>query len=200
MAWCLTAPSHYLNHCWLMIKCVLCHYYNNSPQWSCTVMPNAYNGISDHWQFHCLFNSLFRLASKIHQSSILLTICAVNSQVTSGFPSQRASVSMPWCYHDGSCLVVFVHFYMHFSWVVQLVLLAGYQHPWHYSDVIMGAIAPQITSLTTVYSDADQRKHQSSVSLAFVWGFCRGPVNSPRKRTVMRKMFPLDDVLMSLTM
>ena len=44
----------------------------------------------------------------------------------------------------------------------------------HYSDVIMGAMASQITSLTivysTVYSDADQRKHQSSVSLAFVRG------------------------------
>ena len=38
----------------------------------------------------------------------------------------------------------------------------------------MGAITSQITSLTIVYSivysDADQRKHQSSVSLAFVWG------------------------------
>ena len=36
----------------------------------------------------------------------------------------------------------------------------------------MGAIASQITSLTIVYSninsDADQRKHQSSASLAFV--------------------------------
>ena len=44
----------------------------------------------------------------------------------------------------------------------------------HYSDVIMGAIASQITSLTivysTVYSGADQRKHQSSPSLAFVTG------------------------------
>ena len=41
-----------------------------------------------------------------------------------------------------------------------------------YGDVIMGAIASQITSRTivysTVYSDADQRKHQSSASLAFV--------------------------------
>ena len=41
----------------------------------------------------------------------------------------------------------------------------------HYGDVIMGAIASQVTSLTivysTVYSDADQRKHQSSASLAF---------------------------------
>ena len=36
----------------------------------------------------------------------------------------------------------------------------------------MGAIASQITSLTivysNVYSDADQRKHQSSASMAFV--------------------------------
>ena len=36
----------------------------------------------------------------------------------------------------------------------------------------MGTMASQITSLTivysTVYSDADQRKHQSSASLAFV--------------------------------
>ena len=47
----------------------------------------------------------------------------------------------------------------------------------HYGDVIMGAIASEITSLTivysTVYSDADQRKHQSSVPLAFVWGIHR---------------------------
>ena len=47
----------------------------------------------------------------------------------------------------------------------------------HYDDVIMGAIASQITSLTVVYSivysDSDQRKHQSSTSLAFVWGIHR---------------------------
>ena len=43
----------------------------------------------------------------------------------------------------------------------------------HYNDVIMTTIASQITSLTVVYSivysGADQRKHQSSASLAFVW-------------------------------
>ena len=52
----------------------------------------------------------------------------------------------------------------------------------HYSDVIMGTIVSQIPSLTifysTVYSDADQRRHQSSASLAFVWGIHRGPLNS----------------------
>ena len=54
----------------------------------------------------------------------------------------------------------------------------------------MGTMASQITSLTivysTVYSGADQRKHQSSASLAFVWGIHRGPVNSPHKWPVTR--------------
>ena len=70
----------------------------------------------------------------------------------------------------------------------------------HYGNVTVGAIASQITSITivysTVYSDADQRKHQSSASLAFVWGIHRGPVNSPHKWPVTRKMFPFDDVIM----
>ena len=70
----------------------------------------------------------------------------------------------------------------------------------HYDDVIMSAIASQITSLTivysTVYPGADQRKHQSSASLAFVWEIHRGPVNSPHKWPVTRKMFPFDDVIM----
>ena len=70
----------------------------------------------------------------------------------------------------------------------------------HYGDVIMDAITSQITSLTIVYSivysDADQRKHQSSASLAFVRRIHRGPVNSPHKWPVTRKMFPFDDVIM----
>ena len=64
----------------------------------------------------------------------------------------------------------------------------------HYGDVIMGTVASQITSLTivysTVYSHADQRKHQSSALQAFVRGSHRGPVNSPHKWPVTRKMFP----------
>ena len=74
------------------------------------------------------------------------------------------------------------------------------QHLYHYDDVIMGAMASQITSVSivysTVYSDADERKHQSSASLAFVRGIHRGPVNSPHK--VTRKMFPFHDVIMWL--
>ena len=65
----------------------------------------------------------------------------------------------------------------------------------HYSDVIMGTMVSQITSLnivySTVYSGADQRKHQSSASLAFVRGIHRWPVNSPHKGPATWKCFHL---------
>ena len=48
----------------------------------------------------------------------------------------------------------------------------------------MGAMSPQITNLSivysTVYSGVDKKKHQSSASLAFVWGIHRWPVNIPQ--------------------
>ena len=69
----------------------------------------------------------------------------------------------------------------------------------HYNDVIMSAMASQITGVTTiystVYSDADQRKLQSSATLAFVMGIHQWPV-TPHKWPVTRKMFPFDDVFM----
>ena len=71
---------------------------------------------------------------------------------------------------------------------------------YHYNDVKMNAITSQITSLTivcsTVYSGTDQRKHQSSASLAIVRGIYLWPVNSPHKGPVTWKMFPFDEVIM----
>ena len=71
---------------------------------------------------------------------------------------------------------------------------------YHYDDFMMGPMASQITSLlivySTVYSGADQSKHQSSASLAFVWRIHQGQVNSPHKWPVTRKMFPFDDIIM----
>ena len=70
----------------------------------------------------------------------------------------------------------------------------------HYCDVIMGAMASPITSLTivysTIYSGADQRKHQSSASLAFVRRIHRSPVNSPHKWPIPRNKFPFKDGIM----
>ena len=67
----------------------------------------------------------------------------------------------------------------------------------------MNAMASKITSLTivysTVYSGADQRKHQSPAALAFVREIHRWPVNSPHKGPVTRKMFPFDDDIIDQT-
>ena len=96
------------------------------------------------------------------------------------------------------------------NWRVGMVVTDGLasadlQPPWwrgpvgshHYNDVIMSVIACYPTTVySAVYSGTDERKHQSSASLAFVWGIHRWPVNSSHKAPVTRKMFPFDDVIM----
>ena len=70
----------------------------------------------------------------------------------------------------------------------------------HSNDVIMDMMASQNTSLTivysTIYSGTNQRKHQSSPSVAFVMGIHRWPVNSTCKRASNTEMFPFDDVIL----
>ena len=65
----------------------------------------------------------------------------------------------------------------------------------------MSAMASQITGVSmvcsTVCSNANQRKHQSSAPLPFVRGINWCPVD-PHKRPVTRKMFPFDDIIMKL--
>ena len=72
----------------------------------------------------------------------------------------------------------------------------------HYSDVIMIAMTSQITGVPIVYSTVcsgtNQRKHQSSASLAFVMRIHRWLVNSSHKGPVKRKMLPFDEVVMDL--
>ena len=67
----------------------------------------------------------------------------------------------------------------------------------------MNDMVSQITILmivySTFYSGADQRKHQNSASLAFVWGIHRWPVDSLHKRPVTQKMFPFDNVTMLIS-
>ena len=65
----------------------------------------------------------------------------------------------------------------------------------------MSVMASQVTGVSivcSVGSDADQRRHQISTSLAFVWGIHRWPMNSPHKMPVTPKMFPFDNVIMDI--
>ena len=125
------------------------------------------------------------------------------------------------------CLATFIYNLMTSQWIAKFIRIlctsTSYANTWNVMSNFLYRFSPwrflrpvvswksiyienknntQITSLTTVYSsvysDADQRKHQSSASLAFVREIHRGPVNSPHKWPVTRKMFPFDDVIMNL--
>ena len=64
----------------------------------------------------------------------------------------------------------------------------------------MSVMASQVTGVSivcSVGSDADQKRHQISTSLAFVSGIQRWPMNSPHKMPVTPKMFPFDNVIMN---
>ena len=95
---------------------------------------------------------------------------------------------------SGPGLIVHPMKYAH-GYVCFVLLWFPYHVPCGYNcDVIMGLMSSPITSLTivysSVYSGADQRKSQSFVSLAFVRGIHRWPVNSQHKGSVTRKMVP----------
>ena len=80
-----------------------------------------------------------------------------------------------------------------------LFLCRHYLKQLRYNNVIMSAMASQITGILIIYSavclGADQRKHQSSTSLDFA-RVHRWAVNSPHKGPVTRKMFSFDDAIM----
>ena len=157
--------------------------------------------------------------------SALLAICAGNSLVPGEFPAQRPVTRSfdgffdmhpnkwlskqwrGWWFETPPCpLWRYRNDNKVVSW--PSYLYNGNPYTWkddlcikqHYGDIIMGVIASEIISLTIVYwaiySGTDQRKHQSSMSLAFMQGINRWPVNSPHKGPVTWKMFPFDDVIM----
>ena len=142
------------------------------------------DGVSNHQLHDCLLNRLFRRRSKKTPTLRVIGLCAGNSPVTSEFPAQRTSnadnVSIWWPHNVVRAPSVrsqssWQWFLTQWRLSVTVMLWVALRIPmWHYDDVIMGTMASQITSLNivylTVYSDADQRKHQSSASLAFVSG------------------------------
>ena len=118
--------------------------------------------------------------------SALLDLCEGNLRVTGEFPLQRP-VTRSFDVFIDLCLDKRLNKQSRSRWF-EMPSLSSLRHcsgvNWyandvivlviHYNDVIMDVLASQITSLTivclTVYSGGDQRKHQSSASLAFVTG------------------------------
>ena len=122
---------------------------------------NERDGVSNHQRLNCLLKRLFRRRSKKISKLRITGLCAGNSPVTGEFPTQRASNAEIFPSDD-------VIMGLKFHYVSKVAPDGDLPRQWlfHYDDVIMSAIASQITSLTvvyaTVYWGADQSKHQSS--------------------------------------
>ena len=88
----------------------------------------------------------------------------------------------------------------HFHRDTRILKNTSSRNPWYYINVIMSAMASQISSPSIVYanvcSGADHRKHKNYASLSCVKGIQPWPVNSPHKGPVTRKMVPFDDIIM----
>ena len=126
--------------------------------------------------------NIFCLESRIH-------LC---SRHTSAIPAYVIKTCLTWHAISRARYWRFVSPKLHVS------TYRNQQHCWwfhYYIDVIMTTMASQITSLTdvysTVYSDADQRKHQSSTSLAFEWVIHRDRWISHTKGQLRGKCFHL---------
>ena len=196
----------------------------------CQCRHSGDDGVSNHQPHDCLLNSLFRHISKKTSKLRVTGHCEGNPPVTGEFPAQRAVtrkmfpldesfwliLKYGWIYtmkyllstgcetttkqvmHNSAIGCILYRYVWELEWV-RITQGQGYSAI-HYSDVIMGAMASQMSSLTTVYStiysDADQKKYQSFASLTFVREIHRSSVNSPHKWPVTRKMLPFDDVIM----
>ena len=104
------------------------------------------------------------------------------------------SMKIIWQLNDKSISILhvyFVYYPLKSSAVSITTLLWRDISVMHYSDAIMSAMASQITGVSVVYtslrSGTDQRKHQSSASLAFERIIHRRPVYSPQTEPVRRE-------------
>ena len=216
MACCLTVPSHFLNQCLLIIKGVLWY----SPEskltrsapgllfgdntYKITATPSEtknYTRCALSWHHLHFRIRVATLAASVKQPTGQTWRIEVNKSHES---NTNVNITQPM---QGKAkhlhITCIIAFKIHLHYDIKTTRLHKHLFiTFHYNDVIMGAIASQIITLTIVfsidYSDAGQRKHQSSASLAIVRWIHRGPVNSPHKWPVTRKMFPFDDVIMSL--
>ena len=148
------------------------------------------------WWFETSFRSLWRhcnvsiyLNKRQSDNTIDLCQCMVFhgpkcvAQGESGYSTHKMRQQLRSRWWSGvtpqfdQLLLVSFATYLRISSKSVFINVAHRKVAYHYIDVNMTTMASQITSLTvvysTVYSDADQRKHQSSASLAFVWGIPR---------------------------
>ena len=124
--------------------------------------------------FHIIIPRFYHVIHKTLVRKIRLSLDLMNSIFLifdhDSSIKYQVSVILPWRRSSRAMMMMMMMMMMEILLLLLLLLLL-------YSDLIMGSMVSQITSLTifysTVYSGADERTHKSSASLAFVRGIHR---------------------------
>ena len=151
---------------------------------------NGCDGVSNHRRLDCLLNCLFRCKPKNKSKLRVTGLCLGIHRWPVNSPHKGSVTPKSFPFGDVAMMKnpPPIEYHIHIWQVSSHLISADTCHIWiweketrswrHYDDVIMSAIASQITSLTivysTVYPGVDQSKHQSSTSLAFVRVIHRG--------------------------
>ena len=164
MAWC----RHYLNQWWLCSWRIYASLELNE-------LTKCTKKIARSVQFNSCVHNKYRLASKVCRGkNVVNTVTAAAIAPYGARPSADTTITIKQTrFRPVLCWLQLANC---ISQIASFKLAEGISRT-DYCDAIMGRIASQITSLTivytTVYSGADQSKHQSFASLAFVWGIHR---------------------------
>ena len=178
-------------------------YSNNAVFFHCiTVSPHEHYGVTNHrftgyWLF--FFNNLISSGYQQRRDNALYYMPSVSGI---HWPPVYYPTRVPLC-GKGFQLIVWMFesdLWLGKVWNIRSQVWSIFHRchhcALHYSDVIMSAMTSQITGVSIFFSNvcwgADQRKYQSSASLAFVRGIHRWPVYSlcwwPRWRHDMESL------------
>ena len=163
---------------------------------------NGHDGVPNHQPHDCLLNRLFRRRSKKTSKLRVTALCAGNSPLTGEFPAQMDSNAKMFPLDDVIMMTRYFLQHRPFVWMTSYsskkiarvtITVASQWARWR-----LKSPAPRLFSQVFVQTQITEKNH-SSASLDFVWGnHRRWPVDSPQKGPLTRKMFPLDDVIMTL--
>ena len=153
----------------------------------------------NHQPHDCLLNRLFRRRSNKTSKLRVTGLCAGTLPATGEFPAQMASNTenvFIWWRHNviesieildiqlgspcrrhleySSTICQTCRIYPQNMYAVRALswCFVDFTHVFHYTDVIMGAVASQITSLTIVYSTVSLDADQSNIKASRHWPLC----------------------------
>ena len=141
--------------------------------------------------------------NRIHWLPVYCTHNGANNEKNISM-SKHHHVGNGWYYKWQDGTLIFLHIKEIYLCLIDWNMESHSKIHWNHCNNVISAVASKITGVSivckTVSTGSDERKHQSSASMAFLRGIHRWPVKSPHKKPLTRKMFPFEesDIFVSL--